>query len=118
MTDPGKKKALIGGDKLAMRTAAVLEELLADYQPRNFAIELWDGHRLGPDPGQFCRFTWRIQHAGALRAFLRSDRQVALGGAYVHGDFDLSGDILAIFRLAEHLQQKHLAPATKLRLAA
>jgi cyclopropane-fatty-acyl-phospholipid synthase len=72
----------------------------------------------GPDPAEFCRFTWRIQRASALRALLRSDRQVALGGAYVDGDFDLTGDFLGIFGLAEHLEQKHLAPATKLRLRA
>jgi hypothetical protein len=112
MTNLRTKKAPVGTDKLAARTMAVLEELLADYQPRDFAIELWDGRRLGPDPAEFCRFTWRIQRASALRALLRSDRQVALGGAYDDEDFDLTGDFLGIFGLAEHLEQKHLAPAT------
>jgi hypothetical protein len=47
MTNLRTKKAPVGADKLAARTMAVLEELLADYQPRDFAIELWDGRRLG-----------------------------------------------------------------------
>lgn len=118
MTDPMAKPAPVLGDKVAIRTMALLEELVADYQPRDFAIELWDGSRLGPAPGQFCRFTWRINRASALRALLRSDRQVALGAAYIHGEFDLPGDILGIFHLAEHLEEKRLSAAAKLRLGA
>jgi cyclopropane-fatty-acyl-phospholipid synthase len=97
---------------------AVVQELLQDYRPRDFAVELWDGTLLPADPGQFCRFTWRINNPGALRAALRSDRQVALAEAYVSGDFDISGDILAIFPLAEHLAEKHWSAKEKLRLGA
>jgi cyclopropane-fatty-acyl-phospholipid synthase len=53
-----------------------------------------------------------------LRAALRSDRQVALGEAYVSGDFDIAGDILAIFPLAEHLAEKHWSATEKLRLGS
>jgi cyclopropane-fatty-acyl-phospholipid synthase len=97
---------------------AVVQELLQDYHPRDFAVELWDGTQLPPDPGQFCRFTWQIKNPGALRAALRSNRQVALSEAYVCGDFDISGDILAIFPLAEHLAEKHWSAKKKLRLGA
>ena len=96
---------------------AVLEELLGDYRPRDFAVELWDGTRWDPDPSQFCRFTWRIHHPGALRAALRSDRQVALAEAYIYGAFDIEGDILAIFPLAEYLNQKSFSTSEKVRLA-
>jgi cyclopropane-fatty-acyl-phospholipid synthase len=102
--------------KAAARTMAIVEELLGDYHPRNFAVELWDGNQLSPEPGQFCRFTWRINNARALRAVFRSNQQVALGEAYVYGDFDLTGDISAIFPLAEHLANKHLSARDKLRI--
>jgi|SRR5579864_2368670 len=105
-------------DRAAAKSLAVVQELLQDYHPRDFAVALWDGTQLPPDPGQFCRFTWQINNPGALRALLRSDRQVALGEAYASGDFDISGDILAIFPLAEHLAEKHWATAKKLRLAS
>jgi len=104
--------------RAAAKSMAVVQELLQDYHPRDFAVELWDGTQLPPDPGQFCRFTWRIRNPGSLRAVLRSDRQVALGEAYVSGDFDISGDILAIFPLAEHLAEKHWSATAKLRLGA
>lgn len=103
--------------KAAAKASAVLEELLEDYHPRDFAVELWDGTRWDPDFGQFCRFTWHIKHPNALRAALRPDRQVALGEAYVYGDFDVSGDILAIFPVAEHLERKTFGATEKLRVA-
>ena len=103
--------------KTVAKVMAVLEELLGDYRPRDFSVELWDGTRWDPDPGQFCRFTWRIHHPGALRAALRSDRQAALGEAYIYGDFDIEGDILAIFPLAEHLDEKSFRTSEKVRLA-
>jgi len=103
--------------KTVAKVTAVLEELVGDYRPRDFAVELWDGTRWDPDPGQFCRFTWRIHHPRALRAALRSDRQVAFGEAYIYGDFDIEGDILAIFPLAEYLEKKSFSTAAKVRLA-
>jgi cyclopropane-fatty-acyl-phospholipid synthase len=105
-------------DRAVARSMAIVEELLRDYHPRNFQVELWDGSRLQPDPGQFCRFIWRINNPSALRAVFRSDRQVALGEAYVYGDFDLAGDILAIFPLAEHLANKHWNTREKLRIGS
>lgn len=103
--------------KTVAKVTAVLEELLGEYRPRDFAVELWDGTRWDPDPGQFCRFTWRIRNAGALRAALRSDRQVALAEAYVYGGFDIEGDILAIFPFAEYLDEKSFRTSEKVRLA-
>jgi cyclopropane-fatty-acyl-phospholipid synthase len=105
-------------DKNSDRAMAALEALLEDYHPRNFAVELWDGTRWDPEAGQFCRFTWRLNHAGALRAVLRSDRQVALGEAYIYGDFDICGDILACFALSEHLATQNWSTTEKLRLGS
>jgi len=103
-------------DKAAVRSMAIVKELLGDYHPRDFAVELWDGTQLGPDQGEFCRFTWRINNAKALGAVFRSDQQVALAEAYVYGDFDLTGDILAIFPLAEQLSNKPWSAREKLRI--
>ena len=104
--------------KAAARAKNVVEELLHEYHPRDFAAEFWDGSRWGPEHGQFCRFTWHIHHPDVLRALLRSDRQVALGEAFIHGDFDVSGDLLAIFPVAEYLEQSILDPGGKLRLGS
>ena len=104
-------------EKSAARAMALLQAVLRDCRPRNFAVELWDGNRLDPEPGQFCRFTWRVNHPNVLRSVLRSDRQVALGESYIFGDFDITGDILAVFPIAEYLADKHFSAAEKLRIA-
>lgn len=104
--------------KAAWKAKTAVQELLDGYHPRDFAVEFWDGSRWDPDPGQFCRFTWHIHHPSVLRALLRSDRQVALGEAFIYGDFDISGDILATFPVAEYLEQKHFGPGKKLLLGS
>src|ERR1041385_7549987 len=111
------ERAQLVQDKLPARVMALLEALLGDYHPRDFAVRLWDGSCWGPDPGQFCRFTWQIKSATTFRALLRSNKQVALGEEYIYGGFDIAGDILAIFPIAEHLAQKHFSATEKLRLA-
>jgi cyclopropane-fatty-acyl-phospholipid synthase len=111
----GERKQFVQ-EKSASRAMALVQELLGEYHPRDFAVELWDGSRWDPEPAQFCRFTWRIHHPSTLRSLLRSGRQVALGEAYIYNDFDISGDILAIFPVAEYLSEKHFSAAEKLRL--
>jgi cyclopropane-fatty-acyl-phospholipid synthase len=116
MSKPIAEGARLVPAKWATSGMAIVEQLLAHHRPRDFAVELWDGSRLEPEPGQFCRFTWHIKQASALRGLLRADRQVALGEAYIYDEFDISGDILAVFRLAEHLADKDLSAREKLRL--
>lgn len=104
------------GDPAAEKARAILEELLEGYGPRDFAIEFWDGSRLDADAGKFCRFTWRINHPGVFHALARRHRQVALGEAFIYGQFDIAGDLLAVFPVAEYLEAKNLSAAQKLRL--
>ncbi len=105
-------------DRSAEKAAAILRELLREYEVREFAIELWDGTRFEPDCRNFCRFTWHINTPSVLHALFRSDRQVALGEAYVRGDFAVSGDLLAIFPVADFLTNKQFGPAQRLRFFA
>jgi cyclopropane-fatty-acyl-phospholipid synthase len=105
-------------DRDSARAIAAVQLLLSDYHPRDFAVELWDGTCLAPESGQFCRFTWNINHPGALRNLLRSDRQVALGEAYIFGDFEIEGDILACFGVGEYLATKHWSAAEKVRIGS
>src|SRR5216683_5480232 len=79
----GHAQTVVGRDPSAPRALAIVQELLREYPSRDFAVEFWDGTRLDPEPGQFCRFTWRINHPGALRAAFASAKQVALGEAYI-----------------------------------
>jgi len=103
-------------DETSRVTLELLQQLLGDYHPRDFAIELWDGTHLPPDPSQFCRFTWKINDSAALRKAIARPSELALGEAYIYGQFDIEGDIRAAFPLAEFLFNKHWGVAEKLRL--
>ena len=48
------------------------------------------------------RFTVVLQHPGALRKMFLPPNDLTLGEAYIYNDFDIEGDIEAVFPLAEH----------------
>jgi cyclopropane-fatty-acyl-phospholipid synthase len=82
-------------------TISLLQDLLGGAQPYNFAVRLWDGTVWEPQPGQSARFTLVLQHAGALRSMFLPPNDLTLGEAYIYNDFDIEGDIEAVFPLAE-----------------
>jgi len=107
-----------GEEHAAAKTMRFLQELLRDFHPRDFAIELWDGTQWGPESSQFRRFTWRINDPAAPRTALEAANQVSLGEAYIHGAFEIDGDIEAVFPLAEYLANKHWNLKEKVHLGA
>jgi cyclopropane-fatty-acyl-phospholipid synthase len=85
----------------AEATVAFLRDLLSDY-PRDFAVRLWDGSVWEPDAGREARFTVVLRHPGAARAMFWPPGEVTLSEAYLHDDFDLEGDLEAVFPLVDH----------------
>jgi cyclopropane-fatty-acyl-phospholipid synthase len=71
------------------RAVAFLTRLLPE--PRGFDIRLWDG-RVVPGAGR-PDLTVVINSPGALRRMLRPPVELALGEAYLRGDFDLEGEL-------------------------
>ena len=103
---------------VSLKSLDVLQYLLGDFHPRNFVIRLWDGREWAPEPGQFCRFTWQIHDPGLLRTLLTSASEVSLGEAYVRGNFDIDGDMEAVFPLATYLINRKWNVKEKLHLGA
>lgn len=99
-------------------TLQFLQELLADYHPRDFAIEVWDGTRWPPQSNQFCRFTWHINDRAALRSVLSAPSEVSLAEAYIYGQFDITGDIQGVFRVGEFLLNKRWGIKEKFHLGS
>ncbi len=94
-----------------------VQSLLCDLRPRDFSVELWDGTYWPAQKNVCPRFTWRINHPEALRvAIFSSNRQVALAQAYCCEDFDIAGDMEAVFSLADYLIEKQWSGTEKLRL--
>lgn len=94
----------------------LIQELLADYWPRNFAVRLWDGTTWEADRGMPTRFTLVINHPGALRMMFRQPVELSLGEAYINKDIDIEGDINAAFGFADYLMQKEWDMADRFRL--
>jgi len=105
-------------DKAAEKATAILQELLRDFPGRDFAIELWNGTRWNAEPSKFCRFTWHIHNPGALQALFRADRELALAESYIYSDFDITGDMLAVFPVADYLMRREFSVVEKMRLSA
>jgi cyclopropane-fatty-acyl-phospholipid synthase len=100
----------------ATRALTVLQLLLRDYHPRNFAIRFWDGSQWSAETGA-PRFTLVLNHPQALRSMLQnSGSDLALSECYVRGDLDLEGDIEEAMPLATYLAGRHWPISTIARI--
>jgi cyclopropane-fatty-acyl-phospholipid synthase len=70
---------------------------------RDFALRFWDGRGFRAPGGMPQRFTLVIRRPGALGRMLLPPTDLAIGQAYVHGDFDIEGDIFAFVSLPDRL---------------
>jgi cyclopropane-fatty-acyl-phospholipid synthase len=104
-------------DTAASATIAFLQDLFKNYSPRDFAVRLWDGSTWDAAPGQTARFTLVLQHPGAVRRMFWPPNNVAFGEAYIYNDFDIEGDIHALFKLIHYLRRLPGGLLRRLRLA-
>jgi cyclopropane-fatty-acyl-phospholipid synthase len=90
-------------DQALQTTISLLQDLFGSSQQHNFAVRLWDGSTWRPDEGseEPVRFTVVLQHPGALRKMFLPPNDLTLGEAYIYNDFDIEGDIEAVFPLAD-----------------
>jgi cyclopropane-fatty-acyl-phospholipid synthase len=95
-------------DRTVRTSLSFFHGLLGGYQPRDFAVRFWDGTLWEADPGQSTRFTLVIRHPGALRRMFWLPNEVTLGEAYLRDDFDVDGDMEAVFGLGDYLANPHL----------
>jgi cyclopropane-fatty-acyl-phospholipid synthase len=98
----------------AEATLAFFRGLLAD-NPRDFAVRLWDGTIWEPDHGREARFTIVLRHPGAARAMFWPPGELTLSEAYLYDDFDVEGDLEAVFPIADDLLGRAPGLAERLR---
>jgi cyclopropane-fatty-acyl-phospholipid synthase len=95
------------------RSAELLERLFP--APRSFAVRLWGEGELPADGAPL--FTLVLNHPGALRRMFTPPIELALGEAYIYGDFDVEGDFYAIFGLLDALNSRHWTRTEMVNLA-
>src|SRR3972149_2787433 len=84
---------------------SILSRVLNNVHPRDFAIRFWNGETIPPDANVAPRFTLVLNRAGALRRMFIPPNDLALGEAFLRGDFDIEGDIIAAMELGGPLLQ-------------
>jgi len=103
-------------DKAAEQSLDILQLLLGGYQPRDFSVRLWDGSQW-PAEIESPQFTLVLKHPGALRRMFQSpNSDLSLGEAYIYDDFDIEGNIEALFAVTDYLMHREWNTTTKLRL--
>jgi cyclopropane-fatty-acyl-phospholipid synthase len=94
----------------------ILQLLMGDYHPRNFAVRLWDGREWPPETGS-AAFALIFNHPRAVRCLLQSHgSDLAISESYIRGELDLEGDIEAAMPLARYLTDRHWPVSTVLRI--
>ena len=98
-------------------TLAVLNRVFARYGRRDFALQLWDGTQVPADPGEETRFALVLNRPTALRRMLLPPNELSLGEAYLDGEWDLEGDILAAMKLGDVFEKMSLSPTELVSIA-
>ena len=108
-------KKRVATDNEVRWTLGMLNELFGDNGGQKVGVRLWDGT---PWPDALPRpATIVLNRPGALRRMFLPGTEVGLAEAYLYDDFDVEGDIKAVFGLADSLAQKALGGIRRLGMA-
>jgi len=88
-------------DEAASRTLRILDGVFDAEAKQRVGVRLWDGTRWPDDAPRPA--TLALNHPGALRTMFLPGTELALAEAYLYDDFDIVGDIEAVFGLADAL---------------
>jgi len=109
------KRAYISDDA-ATKALTILQLLLRDYHPRDFAVCFWDGSQW-PAESNSPRFKLIFKHPDALRSILRnSATDLSISEAYIHDNLDVEGDFEAAMPVGYHLLSRRWPATTMLKL--
>ncbi len=104
----------IPDDPATRVTLRLLDTLFGDQSAGRVSVRLWNGVRWNAGPARSA--TLVLNHPGALRAMFLPGTEVALGEAYLFDDFDVEGDVEAIFDLADAPALQAMGWRQRLRL--
>jgi cyclopropane-fatty-acyl-phospholipid synthase len=88
-------------DRVKERTVHVLSQIFAGCSLEKVGVRLWDG-ATWPD-GRTRAAVLALKHPEALGRMFLCGTEVGLAEAYLHGDFDIEGDIEAAFKISDFL---------------
>ena len=95
------------------RSQQILNQLFPP--PRTFGVRLWDGSELAA--AEKPAFNLVFNHPGAIRLMLTPPIELSLGEAFIHGDFDIEGDIFSAISIIDDISNRTFKPGEVARLA-
>jgi cyclopropane-fatty-acyl-phospholipid synthase len=95
------KRSKHPGDAAVGLTLEILEKITAGVQVKSLNVRLWNGI-YWPDPTPKPA-TLVLNRPSALREMLADGSEIAVGEAYIREAFDVEGDMMAAFELADIL---------------
>jgi cyclopropane-fatty-acyl-phospholipid synthase len=94
----------------------ILSRIFTGPAARGVGVRRWDG-ATWPDDGQR-RATLVLRHPGSLRAMFLPGGELGLAEAYIYDDFDIEGEVEAVFGLADALAEATSGWRRRLGVAA
>jgi cyclopropane-fatty-acyl-phospholipid synthase len=102
-------------DAVDQRTVQILNEMLGKVS-NIIGVRFWNGASWPDD--QTRQVTLVLQHPAALTQMFSAGTEVGLAEAYLHNDFDIEGNIAALFEIADVLTGRLTDWKQKLKVAA
>lgn len=109
-------QTIIQTEEAEQLTLQILQHLFQDRMPESIGVRLWNG-KAWPDDSQH-KATIVLNHPGALRTMFLPGNELGLGEAYIYNDFDIEGQIEAVFDLADVLLDAPTGWLDKLRIGS
>jgi cyclopropane-fatty-acyl-phospholipid synthase len=102
-------------DPAADLTLGLLQQLFKDQPSPQVSVRLWNDRMWPDDTPQSA--TLVLKHPGALRNMFLPGSEVGLGEAYLYDDFDVEGNLEAVFSLADAVMRDDNRVFPKWRVA-
>lgn len=109
-------QAVAAKDPKIRQARKVVEQLFGWHKPRDFAVRFWDGSTWEPDAGQDTKFTIVLKHVGSLRRMFWPPNDLAVGEAYLYGDIDIEGDLIAYTAMLRKMALRERTTGQKMSL--
>ncbi|MGI8548192.1 MAG: class I SAM-dependent methyltransferase, partial [Gemmatimonadaceae bacterium] len=102
-------------DESLTAARSVLSQIFGPPSGRVFAVRFWNG--VTDDAGSgMARFTLVLRNPGSLRQMLLPPSELRICQAFIHGDFDIEGDVQQAAALGEPIRERVTSPAAVARI--
>ncbi len=112
-TSPGIAANRVAQNRTLARARRVTTQLFGSPGERSFAIQYWNAL---VEPGSAQQFTLVLRSPGALRRMCTPPSELALGEAFLRGDFEVEGDLESAVAAGDTIAERLASLAAIIRV--